>query len=72
MAWLVPFDCVSCRLTAFVPTRLSAVNLKPEEIPDMSFQADVRPLRQAITSFGTIATQVWVRAQLPTHIQVAR
>ncbi|KAI1894454.1 hypothetical protein AGOR_G00115980 [Albula goreensis] len=37
--------------------KFSSLNLKPEETPDMSFQADVRSLRQAITSFGTIATQ---------------
>ncbi|XP_018621526.1 nuclear receptor coactivator 4 isoform X1 [Scleropages formosus] len=37
--------------------KLSILNLKPEETPEMSFQADVRSLRQAITSFGTIATQ---------------
>jgi len=38
--------------------RLSSLNLTPEETPEMSFQADARTLRQAITSFGTIATQV--------------
>ncbi|KAM6956624.1 LOW QUALITY PROTEIN: nuclear receptor coactivator 4 [Aplochiton taeniatus] len=37
--------------------KLSSLNLTPEETPDMSFQADTRVLRQAITSFGTIATQ---------------
>ncbi|KAJ8248451.1 hypothetical protein GJAV_G00242150 [Gymnothorax javanicus] len=37
--------------------KLSSLNLKPEETPEMSFQADARSLRQAITSFGTIATQ---------------
>ncbi|MBN3295766.1 NCOA4 protein, partial [Amia calva] len=37
--------------------KLSSLNLTPEETPEMSFQADVRSLRKAITSFGTIATQ---------------
>ncbi|XP_028844642.1 nuclear receptor coactivator 4 isoform X1 [Denticeps clupeoides] len=37
--------------------KLSSLNLSPEESPEMSFQADVRSLRQAITSFGTITTQ---------------
>ncbi|XP_036402014.1 nuclear receptor coactivator 4 isoform X2 [Megalops cyprinoides] len=38
--------------------KLSTLNLKPEETPEMSFQADVLSLRQAITSFGTISTQM--------------
>ncbi|XP_070981329.1 nuclear receptor coactivator 4-like isoform X1 [Oncorhynchus clarkii lewisi] len=37
--------------------KLSSLNMTPEETPEMSFQADTRSLRQAITSFGTIATQ---------------
>ncbi|XP_015203339.2 nuclear receptor coactivator 4 [Lepisosteus oculatus] len=37
--------------------KLSSLNLKPEETPEMSFQADIRSLRQAITSFGTIETK---------------
>uniref|UniRef100_A0A8C1M7C2 Nuclear receptor coactivator 4 n=1 Tax=Cyprinus carpio TaxID=7962 RepID=A0A8C1M7C2_CYPCA len=37
--------------------KLSSLNLTPEETPEMSFQADARSLRQAITSFGTISTQ---------------
>ncbi|XP_064788297.1 nuclear receptor coactivator 4 [Oncorhynchus masou masou] len=37
--------------------KLSSLNLTPEETPEMSFLADTRSLRQAITSFGTIATQ---------------
>ncbi|KAL0964337.1 hypothetical protein UPYG_G00322450 [Umbra pygmaea] len=37
--------------------KLSSLNLTPEETPDMSFQADTRSLRQAITSFGSIATK---------------
>ncbi|XP_010894520.2 nuclear receptor coactivator 4 isoform X2 [Esox lucius] len=37
--------------------KLSSLNLTPEETPEMSFQADTRSLRQAITSFGSIDTQ---------------
>ncbi|XP_041096224.1 nuclear receptor coactivator 4-like [Polyodon spathula] len=37
--------------------KLSSLSLNPEETPEMSFQADARSLRQAITSFGTIATE---------------
>ncbi|XP_016317353.1 nuclear receptor coactivator 4 isoform X1 [Sinocyclocheilus anshuiensis] len=37
--------------------KLSSLNLTPDESPEMSFQADARSLRQAITSFGTISTQ---------------
>ncbi|XP_067276732.1 nuclear receptor coactivator 4 [Pseudorasbora parva] len=37
--------------------KLSSLNLTPEETPEMSFQADARSLRQAITSFGTISSQ---------------
>ncbi|CAL8297656.1 unnamed protein product [Merluccius merluccius] len=37
--------------------KLSSLNLTPEETPDMSFQADAYSLKQAITSFGRIATQ---------------
>ncbi|KAK9964018.1 hypothetical protein ABG768_005226 [Culter alburnus] len=37
--------------------KLSSLSLTPEETPEMSFQADARTLRQAITSFGTISTQ---------------
>lgn len=39
-------------------SRLSGLNLSPEETPEMSFEADVHSLRQAITSFGTISSQV--------------
>ncbi|XP_035256429.1 nuclear receptor coactivator 4 isoform X2 [Anguilla anguilla] len=45
--------------------KLSCLNLKPEETPEMSFQADLRSLRQAITSFGTIATQMEVAPSSP-------
>lgn len=38
--------------------RFSGLNLSPEETPEMSFEADARSLRQAITSFGNISTQV--------------
>ncbi|XP_058651200.1 nuclear receptor coactivator 4 isoform X2 [Onychostoma macrolepis] len=37
--------------------KLSSLNMTPDESPEMSFQADARSLRQAITSFGTISTQ---------------
>ncbi|MGH0126445.1 UNVERIFIED_CONTAM: hypothetical protein FKN15_028600 [Acipenser sinensis] len=37
--------------------KLSSLSLNPEETPEMSFQADARSLRQAITSFGNIATE---------------
>lgn len=38
--------------------KFSGLNLTPEETPEMSFEADARSLRQAITSFGTISTQI--------------
>lgn len=38
--------------------RFSGLNLSPEETPEMSFEADTCSLRQAITSFGNISTQV--------------
>ncbi|KAK6482153.1 nuclear receptor coactivator 4-like [Huso huso] len=37
--------------------KLSSLSLNPAETPEMSFQADARSLRQAITSFGNIATE---------------
>nr|XP_033468821.1 nuclear receptor coactivator 4 isoform X4 [Epinephelus lanceolatus] len=37
--------------------RLSSLSLTPEETPEMSFHADTRSLRQAITSFGRITAQ---------------
>lgn len=37
--------------------KLSSLNMTPDESPEMSFQADARSLRQAITSFGTISSQ---------------
>ncbi|XP_007897417.1 nuclear receptor coactivator 4 isoform X2 [Callorhinchus milii] len=36
--------------------RLNSLTLKPEESPTLNFEADVRSLRQAITTFGTIRT----------------
>uniref|UniRef100_A0A3P9MDQ2 Nuclear receptor coactivator 4 n=1 Tax=Oryzias latipes TaxID=8090 RepID=A0A3P9MDQ2_ORYLA len=36
----------------------SSLSLTPEETPEMSFHADTRSLRQAITSFGSITAQV--------------
>ncbi|XP_028325182.1 nuclear receptor coactivator 4 [Gouania willdenowi] len=38
--------------------KLSSLSLSPEETPEMSFHADSRSLRQAITSFGRITAQV--------------
>ncbi|XP_028983532.1 nuclear receptor coactivator 4 isoform X4 [Betta splendens] len=38
--------------------KLSCLSLTPEETPEMSFQADTRSLRQAITSFGCITAQL--------------
>ncbi|XP_047459415.1 nuclear receptor coactivator 4 isoform X3 [Mugil cephalus] len=38
--------------------KLSSLSLTPEETPEMSFHADTRSLRQAITSFGSVAAQV--------------
>lgn len=53
MSWIIiGFKLIFCLF------RLSSLNLTPEETPEMSFQADARSLRQAITSFGTISTQV--------------
>uniref|UniRef100_A0A3B5QA38 Nuclear receptor coactivator 4 n=1 Tax=Xiphophorus maculatus TaxID=8083 RepID=A0A3B5QA38_XIPMA len=42
--------------------RLASLSLAPEETPEMRFHADSRSLRQAITSFGSIAAQVTRRA----------
>uniref|UniRef100_A0A3B3UMH0 Nuclear receptor coactivator 4 n=1 Tax=Poecilia latipinna TaxID=48699 RepID=A0A3B3UMH0_9TELE len=48
-------------LSAFVFSswlcRLASLSLAPEETPEMRFHADSRSLRQAITSFGSIAAQ---------------
>ncbi|KAM9701338.1 nuclear receptor coactivator 4, partial [Menidia menidia] len=38
--------------------KLSSLSLTPEETPEMSFHADVRSLRQAVTSFGRVSAQV--------------
>uniref|UniRef100_A0A1A7X7M5 Nuclear receptor coactivator 4 n=2 Tax=Iconisemion striatum TaxID=60296 RepID=A0A1A7X7M5_9TELE len=38
--------------------KLSSLSLTPEETPEMSFHADARSLRQAITSFGSITAQL--------------
>ncbi|CAN9499540.1 unnamed protein product [Ophioblennius macclurei] len=49
--------------------KLASLNLTPEETPDMSFNADTRSLRQAITSFGRITAQVseGVTPRSPAH-----
>ncbi|KAM9344921.1 nuclear receptor coactivator 4 isoform 2-T2 [Symphorus nematophorus] len=38
--------------------KLSSLSLTPEETPELSFHADTRSLRQAITSFGSITAQL--------------
>ncbi|XP_039639802.1 nuclear receptor coactivator 4 isoform X1 [Perca fluviatilis] len=38
--------------------KLSSLSLTPEETPEMSFHADSRSLKQAITSFGSITAQL--------------
>ncbi|XP_078137667.1 nuclear receptor coactivator 4 isoform X2 [Sander vitreus] len=38
--------------------KLSSLSLTPEETPEMSFHADARSLKQAITSFGSITAQL--------------
>ncbi|XP_028279422.1 LOW QUALITY PROTEIN: nuclear receptor coactivator 4 [Parambassis ranga] len=50
--------------------KLSSLSLTPEETPDMSFHADTRSLRQAITSFGSITAQLveGVPPQSPAHL----
>ncbi|XP_023258394.1 nuclear receptor coactivator 4 isoform X1 [Seriola lalandi dorsalis] len=49
--------------------KLSSLSLTPEETPEMSFQADTRSLRQAITSFGSITAQLveGMSSQIPAH-----
>uniref|UniRef100_A0A3Q1FFG7 Nuclear receptor coactivator 4 n=1 Tax=Acanthochromis polyacanthus TaxID=80966 RepID=A0A3Q1FFG7_9TELE len=48
--------------------KLSSLSLTPEETPEMRFHADARSLRQAITSFGSITSQLeGVSFQSPTH-----
>lgn len=51
-------------------SRLSSLNLTPDETPEMSFQADVSNLRKAITSFGTISTQVCESWCLFAHLRL--
>uniref|UniRef100_A0A4W6CLU6 Nuclear receptor coactivator 4 n=1 Tax=Lates calcarifer TaxID=8187 RepID=A0A4W6CLU6_LATCA len=48
---------VSNQLTVCME-KLSSLSLTPEETPEMSFHADTRSLRQAITSFGSITAQL--------------
>ncbi|XP_070772388.1 nuclear receptor coactivator 4 [Enoplosus armatus] len=49
--------------------KLSSLSLTPEETPEMSFHADARSLRQAITTFGSITAQLveGVSSQSPAH-----
>ncbi|KAK3573731.1 hypothetical protein QTP86_032093 [Hemibagrus guttatus] len=44
--------------------KFSGLNLSPEETPEMSFEADARALRQAITSFGTISTEQMLKTSV--------
>ncbi|KAG7456422.1 hypothetical protein JOB18_034763 [Solea senegalensis] len=48
--------------------KLSSLSLTPEETPEMSFHADTRSLKNAITSFGSITAQLvgGVSSQSPT------
>uniref|UniRef100_H2LDQ3 Nuclear receptor coactivator 4 n=1 Tax=Oryzias latipes TaxID=8090 RepID=H2LDQ3_ORYLA len=62
------FDVISLQLESSSSIELSkqlstcmefsSLSLTPEETPEMSFHADTRSLRQAITSFGSITAQV--------------
>nr|XP_057920728.1 nuclear receptor coactivator 4 isoform X1 [Doryrhamphus excisus] len=60
--------------------KLSSLSLMPEETPEMSFDADSRSLRDAITSFGSISAQKmeagalgnWLLESHPTGHQVSR
>uniref|UniRef100_A0A3Q0R4B1 Nuclear receptor coactivator 4 n=1 Tax=Amphilophus citrinellus TaxID=61819 RepID=A0A3Q0R4B1_AMPCI len=44
--------------------KLSSLSLTPEETPEMSFHADTRSLRQAITSFGSVTSPTHQRPQV--------
>uniref|UniRef100_A0A3Q1BHF4 Nuclear receptor coactivator 4 N-terminal domain-containing protein n=1 Tax=Amphiprion ocellaris TaxID=80972 RepID=A0A3Q1BHF4_AMPOC len=58
------FDVIAHQLqnsnSTFYFDRLSSLSLTLEETPEMRFHADARSLRQAITSFGSITSQVTV------------
>ncbi|XP_005462300.1 nuclear receptor coactivator 4 isoform X1 [Oreochromis niloticus] len=51
--------------------KLSSLSLTPEETPEMSFHADTRSLKQAITSFGTITAQLveGMSSKSSTHLR---
>ncbi|KAM4591236.1 nuclear receptor coactivator 4 isoform 2-T2 [Odontesthes bonariensis] len=55
--------------------KLSSLSLTPEETPEMSFHADTRSLRQAITSFGSVTAQleegVSCQSSAPQRAQVS-
>ncbi|KAM8858733.1 nuclear receptor coactivator 4 isoform 2-T2 [Spinachia spinachia] len=51
--------------------KLSSLSLTPEETPEMSFHADARSLRQAITSFGRITAQL-VEGVSPQSCPIAK
>ncbi|XP_005951401.1 nuclear receptor coactivator 4 isoform X1 [Haplochromis burtoni] len=51
--------------------KLSSLSLTPEETPELSFHADSRSLKQAITSFGSINAQLveGISSQSSTHLR---
>lgn len=51
--------------------KLSSLSLTPEETPELSFHADSRSLKQAITSFGSINAQLvdGMSSQSSTHLR---
>lgn len=48
-----------CARVSLCLPRLASLSLLPEETPEMTFTADARSLREAITSFGSVSAQVW-------------
>ncbi|XP_035028992.1 nuclear receptor coactivator 4 isoform X2 [Hippoglossus stenolepis] len=64
---------LSNQLTSCIE-KLSSLSLTPEETPDVSFHADTRSLRNAITSFGSITAQlvegVSSQSPAPQRVQV--
>ncbi|XP_060943554.1 nuclear receptor coactivator 4 [Limanda limanda] len=64
---------LSNQLTSCIE-KLSSLSLTPEETPDVSFHADTRSLRNAITSFGSITAQlvecVSSQSPAPQKVQV--
>ncbi|XP_069394254.1 nuclear receptor coactivator 4 [Paralichthys olivaceus] len=64
---------LSNQLTSCIE-KLSSLSLTPEETPDLSFHADTRSLKNAITSFGSITAQlvegVSSQSPAPQRVQV--